>query len=186
MKLNLILATTYELGIGMKNGALPWSSRKDMRRFSKLTKGKGDYRNLILMGRNTWEGLPKKPLPQRDHVILSRRFSHIQSDKDKEHVFTEQSMKHILETVMKYSYYDEIWIIGGKQVYEEFIKMYSKKYPHCIYWTWVVRKDNKVIPCEISLSNEIAKELDKNYTMIEKEIEEDNELQLIHCIYKSK
>ena len=50
-------------GIG-KNGVLPWKLRADMKHFKKETIGKGN--NAIIMGKNTWLGISKRPLPQRD------------------------------------------------------------------------------------------------------------------------
>ena len=42
----------------------------------QLTKGSGN--NAIIMGRKTWESLPRKPLPKRENIILSRDISNIQ------------------------------------------------------------------------------------------------------------
>ncbi|MDR2079510.1 MAG: dihydrofolate reductase [Treponema sp.] len=51
-----------------KNSALPWSLREDMIRFRELTLG-----YPCVMGRKTWESLPKKPLPGRLNIIISSR-----------------------------------------------------------------------------------------------------------------
>ena len=75
MKLNVIVA--FELGkrgIGIKN-TIPWNLPEDLKNFSKVTKGQGN--NAIIMGRKTWESLPKKPLPGRQNIILSRSLDDI-------------------------------------------------------------------------------------------------------------
>ena len=62
------MAFDINRGIG-KNNNLPWKISDDLKRFSKLTKGNNN--NAIIMGRNTWDSLPNKPLSQRDNLILS-------------------------------------------------------------------------------------------------------------------
>jgi dihydrofolate reductase len=49
------------------DGALPWRLSSDMKRFKALSMGKP-----VLMGRKTWESLPKKPLPGRKNIVLTR------------------------------------------------------------------------------------------------------------------
>ena len=66
MKLALIAAMTDSGVIGRDNG-LPWKLSEDLRRFKALTMG-----HPVIMGRKTWESLPKKPLPGRANVLLSR------------------------------------------------------------------------------------------------------------------
>ena len=54
-------------------GDLPWRLSSDLRRFKKLTKG-GGY-NAVVMGRKTWESIPKerRPLKDRLNVILTSK-----------------------------------------------------------------------------------------------------------------
>lgn len=64
--MKLIVACDPKGGIGYNN-KLPWTNiQGDLPRFKELTTGK-----VILMGRNTWESLPKKPLPNRINVVVS-------------------------------------------------------------------------------------------------------------------
>ena len=58
MKFNIIVAKCNNNGIGINN-TLPWNIPGDLKRFSKLTTGSGN--NAIIMGKNTWLSLPKKP-----------------------------------------------------------------------------------------------------------------------------
>jgi dihydrofolate reductase len=48
-------------------GALPWRLKTDLAHFRRLTLGKP-----VIMGRKTWESLPRKPLPGRFNIVLSR------------------------------------------------------------------------------------------------------------------
>jgi dihydrofolate reductase len=65
-KLTLVLAIARN-GIIGRHGALPWRLSSDMKRFKAATIGKP-----VLMGRKTWESLPKKPLPGRENLVLTR------------------------------------------------------------------------------------------------------------------
>ena len=71
-----IASKTRGIGIG---GALPWKLRNDMKYFQNITstvdaKFSATAQNAVVMGRKTWESIPKKfrPLPNRLNVVLSR------------------------------------------------------------------------------------------------------------------
>lgn len=66
--MKLIIACDPKGGIGY-NGKLPWSKIEgDLPRFKELTTGK-----IVLMGRNTYDSLPKKPLPNRTNWVKTTR-----------------------------------------------------------------------------------------------------------------
>jgi dihydrofolate reductase len=66
--MKLIVACDPKGGIGYNN-KLPWTNiQGDLPRFKELTTSK-----VILMGRNTWESLPKKPLPNRINVVVTKQ-----------------------------------------------------------------------------------------------------------------
>jgi dihydrofolate reductase len=62
----LILAAA-ENGVIGRDGAIPWHISDDLKRFKALTLGKS-----VVMGRKTWDALPRKPLPDRINIIVSR------------------------------------------------------------------------------------------------------------------
>ena len=62
MLFNIIVAMCNNNGNG-KNNSLPWHYKEELIHFSKMTKGNGN--NAIIMGKNTWNSLPKKPLPKK-------------------------------------------------------------------------------------------------------------------------
>ncbi len=66
MSITLILARAQNGVIG-KNGAIPWHIGDDLKRFKALTLGK-----TVVMGRKTWDSLPKKPLPGRRNIVVTR------------------------------------------------------------------------------------------------------------------
>lgn len=54
-------------GVIGKDGALPWRLKSDLAIFRAVTMGKP-----VIMGRKTWESLPRKPLPGRTNIVLTR------------------------------------------------------------------------------------------------------------------
>jgi dihydrofolate reductase len=114
---NMIVATDLYRGIG-KNNELPWYFPEDLKNFSKLTRGEGN--NAIVMGRNTWDSLPKKPLPKRDNLILSTTLNVEENSPKNTYVKSFVDLSS-LEVFCKSQNYDTVWIIGGQKVYDQFI-----------------------------------------------------------------
>ena len=54
-------------GVIGKDGGLPWRLKSDLAIFRAVTMGKP-----VIMGRKTWDSLPKKPLVGRTNIVLSR------------------------------------------------------------------------------------------------------------------
>jgi dihydrofolate reductase len=54
-------------GVIGRAGGLPWRLKSDMALFRALTLGKP-----VIMGRKTWDSLPRRPLPGRTNIVLSR------------------------------------------------------------------------------------------------------------------
>ena len=101
--MKLILACDPDGGIGYQN-KLPWTNiRGDLPRFKRLTDGQN-----VIMGRNTWDSLPKKPLPGRLNFVVSS------SELEAEHhnVIRVPDMKFIQPDDV------EFWIIGGAKLIE--------------------------------------------------------------------
>ena len=101
--MKLILACDPNGGIGYQN-KLPWTNiRGDLPRFKRLTDGQN-----VIMGRNTWDSLPKKPLPGRLNFVVSS------SELEAEH--------HNVIRVpdMEFNQPDDVefWIIGGAKLVE--------------------------------------------------------------------
>ncbi|MCL2422716.1 MAG: dihydrofolate reductase [Micrococcales bacterium] len=65
MALSLVWAQTPDGVIGA-DGTIPWHVPEDMARFRALTTG-----HFVIMGRRTWQSLPRRPLPGRDNIVVS-------------------------------------------------------------------------------------------------------------------
>jgi dihydrofolate reductase len=105
--ISIIVAVSEDLGIG-KNNDLLWHLPEDLRRFKKLTLG-----NTIVMGKRTWESLPRRPLPGRKNVVITD----IPNDSFDEAV-TAYSIE---DALIKCKNDNEIFIIGGGSIYKQFM-----------------------------------------------------------------
>lgn len=63
--LYMIAAVGRNMELG-KSGQLIWPIRADLKHFKELTTG-----HPVIMGRATWESLPKRPLPGRTNVVVT-------------------------------------------------------------------------------------------------------------------
>lgn len=66
IQLCLIVARARNAVIG-QHGDLPWRLAEDLKFFKRVTKG-----CPLIMGRKTWESLPRRPLPGRANLVVSR------------------------------------------------------------------------------------------------------------------
>ena len=105
MQIHLIWAQDENGGIG-KDGKLPWHISADLKNFKKLTSD-----STILMGRNTWESLPVRPLPGRRNIVLS---SKVLSD-----VECYTSVEECIEKLDDDGT-EKFFVIGGSTVYRNF------------------------------------------------------------------
>lgn len=100
--LTLIAAIDRRRAIGYQNKLLYWLPN-DMKRFKALTTG-----HTIIMGRRTFESLPKGALPNRRNIVLSRH--NIQCPGAEVYPSLEDALKHC-------STDEDVYIIGGASVY---------------------------------------------------------------------
>lgn len=120
----IVAATASTFGIG-KNGDLPWKLAGDMAFFKRQTvTSVSPKRNVVIMGRKTWESLPTKfrPLAQRINVVLSRNPA-IRKDLNlPENVIVADSLDAALmqlDSEELKNDIDQIYIIGGESIYRE-------------------------------------------------------------------
>tara|TARA_Y100000741_G_scaffold332701_1_gene288824 strand:- start:5189 stop:5722 length:534 start_codon:yes stop_codon:yes gene_type:complete len=117
MFVNIIVAYSNNNGIG-KNNCLPWKISSDLKKFKNLTTG--NKKNAIIMGKNTWLSLNNKLLKNRDNLVLSNSLI---IDKKDENNNIVKSFKNeiILNKFLKDNNYEEIWVIGGENIYDLFL-----------------------------------------------------------------
>lgn len=102
--INIIAAVAQNRAIGYQNKLIYWLPY-DLKRFKALTTG-----HTIIMGRRTFESLPKGALPNRRNIVLTRS----------QHTFPNCDVYASLDEALKHCSADEeIYIIGGSSVYEQ-------------------------------------------------------------------
>ena len=126
--LTMIFACDLQNAIG-KDGDLPWRQSTDLQHFKKITLG-----GTIVMGRKTWESLPGK-LPERRHLVMTR------SNRSDIETTT-------FEEVMKLSMEQNVFVIGGGEIYSLFLPHIEK-----IYRT--------IIHCNVEHPDTFAPEIDE-------------------------
>ncbi len=100
----IIVAASENRVIGINN-TLPWHISEDLKRFKALTKG-----YPIVMGRKTYESLPKKPLPYRENIVITRNRSLEMGHK----------ICHSLEEAVAHcAGKEKLFICGGAAIYRE-------------------------------------------------------------------
>lgn len=109
-----IIAIAKNFAIG-KDGKLPWHYSSDLKFFKQTT-----LNNAVVMGRNTWESLPKKPLPNRLNIVLSRT-AEIEPQPN---VLVMRGVESVL--ALKNYLSGDLFVIGGARTYEAFRDVMDK------------------------------------------------------------
>lgn len=97
-------------GVIGKAGALPWRLKSDLALFKAATLFKP-----VIMGRNTWDSLPKKPLPGRLNLVLSRDGSF-----EPHGAIVCESLDEALQIAREHAVDDgaeEVCVIGGAAIF---------------------------------------------------------------------
>ena len=111
MVLSVIVAINKNRGIGYQNKLLYWLPN-DMKRFKSLTTG-----HTIIMGRKTFDSLPKGALPNRRNIVLTRQ----------EMSFAGAETYHSLGEALEHcGSEEEVYVIGGASLYEEAMPIADK------------------------------------------------------------
>ena len=147
IRLSLVVAMTDKAkGIGI-NGTLPWRLAKDLKHFANVTTHTANpaKMNAVIMGRKTWFSIPKsfRPLPNRLNVIISSTLSDVgqleaNPNSDASKVLIFDSFEKAVETLSSEAYADQIeqlYAIGGSQIFKSAIDYPRKELLHRIYLT---------------------------------------------------
>lgn len=107
--MTLIYARSLNDVIGDGNNLPAWTILGDLPRFKELTKGA-----LLLMGRKTWDSLPRK-LPGRKHMVITRNVGRVEPKGGELPEWIVSSPFAACEALQGVT--DKVFIIGGAQVY---------------------------------------------------------------------
>jgi dihydrofolate reductase len=112
--ISIIVAIAENFAIG-KNNDLLFHLPNDLKRFKAITSG-----HTIVMGRNTLLSLPKWPLPNRRHIVIT--------DNPADHFPGCETVFSIEEAIEKVKGEEEAFIIGGGMIYRQFFPVAGKLY----------------------------------------------------------
>ena len=112
--ISIIVAIAENFAIG-KNNDLLFHLPNDLKHFKEITTG-----HSLIMGRNTLLSLPKWPLPNRRHIVIT--------DKKDDNFPGCEIVYSIEEAIEKVKNEDEAFVIGGGMVYRQFYPLAGKLY----------------------------------------------------------
>jgi len=124
MKISMIAAIGLDRGLGYK-GSLLWQIPEDMQHFKDVTMG-----HHVVMGQTTYESIGR-PLPGRTNIILSKSEYYglkiLEKTKGRPGVYVVDSIAKAIE-IAKENGEEELMVIGGASVYEQFMPLADKLY----------------------------------------------------------
>jgi dihydrofolate reductase len=115
-RIALVVAVSRNGVIG-REGSLPWHVSSDLQRFKAITMGKS-----VIMGRKTWESLPRKPLPGRPNIVITR-----QRDYRAPGATVVADAATALAAARTHDA-KEIAVIGGGEIFEMFLDLADRIY----------------------------------------------------------
>jgi len=123
MTLSIIVAVS-ENGVIGKDNKLIWSLPADMKFFKEKTTG-----HFIITGRKNYESIPEKfrPLPNRTNIVITR-----QKNYHAPGTIIVSSIPEALEYAKKHSDKEEVFVIGGAEIFNQVLPICNK-----VYLTWV-------------------------------------------------
>jgi len=102
-----------ENGVIGREGGLPWRLSTDLKRFKAGTMGKP-----IIMGRKTWESFPRRPLPGRLNIVVTRDKTY-QAEGGETVSSLEDAITLARIRARCMANVDELCVIGGGQIYAQ-------------------------------------------------------------------
>lgn len=120
VKLSLIVAQARNRVIGA-DGALPWRLKDDMAFFKATTMGAP-----VIMGRKTWESFPKRPLPGRENIVLTRDWDY---DAAAARVYSSfPAAVNAARAIAAREGKSEAFVIGGAEIYAAALPLADRIY----------------------------------------------------------
>ncbi|MFC4666408.1 dihydrofolate reductase [Falsiporphyromonas endometrii] len=117
MKVSIIVAVSDNFAIG-KDNDMPWHLPRDLKHFKEVTS-----HHTVVMGKNTFLSLPKGALPNRRNLVIS---STLRSE-DIHPAEVVSSLDLALDMARKFGE-DELFIMGGGQLYAKAIDLADRMY----------------------------------------------------------
>jgi dihydrofolate reductase len=113
----IIIAAMAEDRVIGKDNAMPWSIKGNLTHFKEMTMG-----FPCIMGRKTWESLPKKPLPGRLNIVVSKTMT-ANDLPDTREIKISPSLDEAIEYCKDY---EKVFICGGESIYKQALPLANK------------------------------------------------------------
>ncbi|KAL1489375.1 hypothetical protein ABEB36_014284 [Hypothenemus hampei] len=148
--------------------------------FSKMTTTTNDpnRRNVVIMGRRSWDCIPSKfkPLPNRINFVLSRSNLNLSEYPD---TFVFNSLQKAIDVLHSEAFkdlFEQVWIIGGASLYEEALNSSN-------FYKLYLTKIHKVFDCDTFIPDltKNLKEIDE--PNVPKEVQEENGVNFSYHVY---
>lgn len=136
-----LIVAIAENGVIGDNNSLLWNIREDMRRFRTTTSG-----HPVVMGRKTYDSIGR-PLPKRTNVVITRSDISIEGC---------QVVHSLEEAISLFPQGEEIFIIGGAQIYEQALPLVDRLYLTVVHRAY--EGDTSFPSLDMSQWREIARE----------------------------
>jgi dihydrofolate reductase len=117
-----IFAAVAENGVIGRDNGLPWRLSTDMKRFKATTMGKP-----IVVGRKTWESFPKRPLPGRLNIVITRD-PHYRAEGAEVVTSLADALTLARTRVRCAPGVDEVCIVGGGEIYRQAMPLADRLY----------------------------------------------------------
>ena len=118
--LSIIVAIAQNGAIGKDNDLL-WHLSGDLKRFKRLTTG-----HPVVMGRKTWESLPKRPLPGRQNIVMTNN-----PDFRADGATVVHSINDLFKVLKDCD--DEVFVMGGAAIYKALLPFSQRLYITRVY-----------------------------------------------------
>jgi dihydrofolate reductase len=165
MNVECIVAMSKNGVIG-NNNKIPWHIPEDLQYFKRITQN-----SVVIMGRKTFESLPKRPLPNRINIVLT---NHEIVSYDENVIYT--NMENIFQKLASYN--KPIFVIGGAEIYKLFIHKCSKLYVTIV--EDIYEGDSYFVYDENNIQNDF-KIIESGDLLVSKI----NGLKYRHCVYSA-
>ncbi|KAJ8976693.1 hypothetical protein NQ317_018206 [Molorchus minor] len=181
VKLNLIAAACENMGIG-KNGNLPWRLKTEMEFFTRMTSATKDKnkKNVVIMGRRTWDSIPKKfkPLNNRINCVLSKSDLDFSTYND---VYGFKSLEECikrLESDEFHGKWETVWVIGGSNIYKD-----SMESEH--FFRLYLTKIFKTYDCDTFFPNMPGNVKKVSDPDVPEEVQKEDDVEFVYHIYQN-
>lgn len=129
VELSVIVGINKKRGIGL-NGTLPWNFPEDLKYFQMITKSTIDpnKKNVVIMGRNTMNSIPKFPLKNRINICISNTLKNDTTNAETNNYLVYSSLNEAITNIQNRIDIEKIFIIGGAMLYNDSLKHPSFKH----------------------------------------------------------